>query len=157
MRSFLLTVAYRLAVQWWRIRRPVSMGVRVMLVQEGRVMLVKHTYQDEWYFPGGGVKRDEPVEAAARREAAEEVGAVIGDQPGAMRLVGVFANFTDYKSDHVVCFLSETFTLGDRPPSPEIADARFFPLDALPAGTSPGTRRKVAAYRAGTLGSVGKW
>ena len=157
MRSFLLTVAYRLAVQWWRIRRPVTMGVRVMLVQDGQVLLVKHTYQDEWYFPGGGMKRDEPVEAAARREAAEEVGAVIGEEPGAMRLVGVFANFADYKSDHVICFLCESFTLGDRPPSPEIADARFFPLDALPADASPGTRRKVDAYRAETLGNVGEW
>jgi len=157
MRSPLLTMAYKLAVQWWRIRRPVTMGVRVMLVQDGRVMLVKHTYQDHWYFPGGGVKRDESVEAAARREAAEEVGAVIEEQPGIMRLVGIFANFVDYKSDHVICFLCEAFTLGDRPPSPEIADARFFPLDALPANASPGTRRKVDAYRAGTLGSVGEW
>ena len=157
MRSFLLTVAYKLAVQWWRIRRPVTMGVRVMLVQAGQVMLVKHTYQDQWYFPGGGVKRDESVERAARREAAEEVGAVIGDQPGAMRLVGIFANFVEYKSDHVICFLCESFTLGDRPPSPEIADARFFPLDALPVNASPGTRRKVEAYRAGTLGNVGVW
>ncbi len=157
MRSFLLTMAYRLAVQWWRIRRPVTVGVRVMLVREGRVMLVKHTYQDAWYFPGGGVKRDESVEAAARREAAEEVGAVIGDQPGAMGLVGIFANFVDYKSDHVICFLCETFTLGDRPPSPEIADARLFPLDALPANVSPGARRKVEAYRAGELERVGEW
>ncbi len=111
----------------------------------------------QWYFPGGGVKRDESVETAARREAAEEVGAVIGDQPGDMRLVGIFANFVDYKSDHVICFLSEAFTLGHRPPSPEIADARLFPLDALPADASPGTRRKVEAYRAGTLGNVGEW
>ncbi len=153
IRRVVMTLAYRMAVQWWRIRRPVTVGVRVMLIRDGQVMLVKHTYQDQWYFPGGGLKRSESVESAARREAAEEVGATVEE----MALVGVFANFVDYKSDHVICFLSETFDLVPRPASPEIEDARFFPLDALPPNTSPGTVRRVEEFRQGALASTGVW
>lgn len=153
VRRILLTGAYRLAVQWWRIRRPVTLGVRVMLVQDGQVLLVKHTYQNQWYFPGGGLKRAEPVEDAARREAQEEAGAEIGT----MRLLGVFANFAEYKSDHVICFFSDDFRLTPRPASPEIEDARRFPLIALPANTSPGTQRRVAEFLADDLASTGQW
>ena len=153
MRRVGMRVAYGVARLWWWIRRPVTQGVRVMLVQEGQVMLVKHTYQDHWYFPGGGVKRNESVESAARREAAEEVGATVD----ALSLVGVFANFYEHKSDHVICFISQDFSLAPRPHSLEIEEARFFPLDALPANASPGTVRRVDEFRRGTLSSTGKW
>jgi ADP-ribose pyrophosphatase YjhB (NUDIX family) len=58
--------------------RPVIYGVRALLVKEGRVLLIRHTYRSGWYLPGGGIKRGETVETAARREIREETGAEMG-------------------------------------------------------------------------------
>jgi ADP-ribose pyrophosphatase YjhB (NUDIX family) len=62
---------YTVARLRWRVTRPITVGVRLILEKEHAMLLVKHTYQSQWYLPGGGVGRDETLEAAARREAAE--------------------------------------------------------------------------------------
>ena len=69
----------------WRVTKPVTVGVRLILTRDQAVLLVKHTYQRHWYLPGGGVKRGETLQEAARREAAEEIGAALGD----LQLFGV--------------------------------------------------------------------
>ncbi|MDD1450360.1 NUDIX domain-containing protein [Sphingomonas sp. H160509] len=58
----------------WRIGKPRTIGVRALLLdRDGRVALVRHTYADHWYLPGGGVKKGESIAAALLRELAEEV------------------------------------------------------------------------------------
>jgi len=40
----------------------------------------------------------------------------------------------------------------------EIAEVRFFPLDALPEGLLPGHRRRLEEYRAGVvIPQFGEW
>ena len=70
----------------WSIARPITVGVRVFLVRDGMLLLVRHTYQDAWYLPGGGVEGGETLEEAIRREAAEEVGAELGELDAVWRL-----------------------------------------------------------------------
>src|SRR6266542_6045446 len=111
----------------WRSTGPVTLGVRLLLVQDGRVLLVKHTYQPYWLLVGGGVQRNETLEQAARREAAEEVGASLGE----LRLHGVYTNFFDFKSDHVVVFACTEFTLSEVK-CREIEQRAFFAYDYLP-------------------------
>jgi hypothetical protein len=41
---------------WW-ITRLVIVGVRAILAREGQNLLVRHTSEDLWFMPGGGVKR----------------------------------------------------------------------------------------------------
>jgi 8-oxo-dGTP pyrophosphatase MutT (NUDIX family) len=139
----LLRMAYKLYKLQWFFTRPVVIGVRIMLVKNGQVLLVRHTYIDGWYLPGGGVKRGETVEEAARREAQEEVGANMN----ALELQGVYSNFNEYKNDHNILFLCTDFTLYGQPDR-EIAEIRFFPLDAPPESLWPGHRLRLDEYRA---------
>ena len=145
-------LVYKMARLWWSIARPITVGVRVLLFQEGTVLLVRHTYQEAWYLPGGGVKRGETLEQAIRREAAEEVGATLEG----LELFGVYSNFYEAKSDHVVAFSCHAFTLsGDT--DREIERFAFFALDDLPGGVSPGTGRRIREYRQGNAPYFGLW
>jgi 8-oxo-dGTP pyrophosphatase MutT (NUDIX family) len=122
--------------------RPRSIGVRVMMIQDGKVLLVRHTYMDGWFMPGGGVKRGETFDQAARREAHEEVGAQLNE----ISLVGAYTNFTEWKNDHNVLFFSGDFTLNGRHDR-EIAEVRFYRLSDLPEKLWPGHRRRLEEYR----------
>ena len=64
-----MLLAYRIYRLHWRVTRPLVLGVRLILIQDGQVLLVKHTYQPFWYFPGGLVQRGETLAQAAMREA----------------------------------------------------------------------------------------
>ena len=97
---------YRIARLWWSVAKPITVGVRVLLVQDGRLLLVRHTYQEAWYLVGGRVEGGETLEQAIRREAAEEVGAKLSH----LELFGVYSNFFEGKSDHVVVFKSDDLT-----------------------------------------------
>jgi len=81
-RSSLLDFAWRtafrlgfpLARAWWGLTRPRHEGVAVAVYVGDALLLVRPSYRAGWHFPGGGVRRGETPEAAARRELAEEIG-----------------------------------------------------------------------------------
>jgi len=149
----MLRLAYFGIKIYWFFFRPLTLGVRVMLLQGGQVLLVRHTYIGGWYMPGGGVKRGETLDQAARREAREEAGAELNN----ISLMGAFSNFIELKSDHNILFFSDDFTLSGRHDF-EIAEARFFPLDDLPQDLWPGHRRLLGEYRAGAkIRQFGEW
>lgn len=133
---------------WGRLAKPITLGVRVMLVRDGEVLLIEHTYRSGWYFPGGGVKREESLAAAARREAREEVGAEVRE----MRLLGVYSGHGRTGTDHVAVFVSEAFELVGGIDPGEVSRAQWFPFDALPEGTPRGTMQRIAEYREGVQG-----
>ena len=132
--------------------RPITLGVRMMLVQNNQVLLVRHTYIDGWFLPGGGVKRGETLEQAARREVREEAGVEVQT----LTFVGAYSNFVNWKNDHNIVFFSDQFTVNGKHDK-EIAEARFFPLDNLPADTEPGHRLRLDEYRAGKIPQFGQW
>ena len=146
----LLYLAHRIYCFFFR---PLTLGVRVMMIQNEQVLLVRHTYMEGWFMPGGGVKRGETLDHAARREAHEETGAALNN----LRLVGAYTNFKEWKSDHNILFLSTDFTISGKHDL-EIAEVRFFCLDALPADLLPGHRRRLEEYRDGKqLDPFGEW
>jgi 8-oxo-dGTP diphosphatase len=49
-------------------------AVRVLVVQDGKVLLVKESSDDWWALPGGGVDHGESVESTLAREVEEELG-----------------------------------------------------------------------------------
>jgi 8-oxo-dGTP pyrophosphatase MutT (NUDIX family) len=141
---------------WWWLRRPRTLGVRALVHDDaGRIALVRHTYAENWYLPGGGVKKGESFEAAALREVAEEIGLT-----GCTieRILGLYHSRREYKDDHIVLFVVHAPGTRDiaRHDRMEIAEADWFALDALPSGVSAATARRIAEYRAGTIGG-GLW
>ncbi len=146
----LLFFAYRI---YCFIFRPVRTGVRVMMIENGKVMLVRQTYMPGWFMPGGGLKRGEALEQAARREAKEETGAELGE----LKLLGVYTNFTEWKTDHNIVFICKDFKITGNPDN-EIAEAHSFHLNELPEGLWPGHRHRLEEYQAGiTNPQFGEW
>ena len=148
----LIKLAYRLLRVYWFLFRPITMGVRAILYKDEQFVLVKHTYQDAWYLPGGGVKRGETLEGAIRRESAEECGATLNQ----IELLGIYSCFNEYKSDHITLFLSTDFIL-DVKDDQEIEQVSSFTFDQLPENTSPGSRRKIEAFINESLELSGLW
>ena len=123
--------------------RGMTLGVRaVVLDDENRVFLVKHSYVSGWYLPGGGVDFGETMGEALRRELKEE-GDI--DLVGDAVLHGIFLNSHVSRRDHVAVYVVRQFSL-DRLPAPnrEIIECGFFAVTALPEGTTPGTRLRIA-------------
>jgi len=110
------------------------------------VMLVRHGYAPGWMLPGGGVERGETISHAAVRELREETGLEALQEP---LLHGVFLNDAQFPGDHVAVFVVRVFSEHAHAASLEIREARFFPLDALPEGATPGTRRRLTEIAGG--------
>jgi 8-oxo-dGTP pyrophosphatase MutT (NUDIX family) len=124
-------VGYRVLHAYWRVAQPEKRGVKCVLTRGQEVLLVRHTYGPEtrWELPGGGVKRSEEPRTAARREAHEELGVDLDD----WRFLGDLFDRIDGKRDQLWCYSAE---LGDRAietDAAEIAEARWFRRDDLPA------------------------
>ena len=135
------------------IFRPICMGVRVMMLQDEKVWLVRQTYTSGWFMPGGGLKRGETLEEDARREAREETGAELGK----ITLMGAYSNLTEWKTDHNIVFICSDFEVSGKPDN-EIAELRAFALNELPEGLFPGHRLRLEEYRAGIKNpQFGKW
>ena len=123
--------------------RSMTLGVRaVVLDSENRVFLVRHTYVSGWHLPGGGVDVGETMDEAMRRELKEE-GDI--DLTGEAVLHGIFLNRHVSRRDHVAVYVVREFRQ-DRLPEPnrEIIECGFFASSALPEGTTPGTRLRIA-------------
>lgn len=137
----------------WRVTRPLTLGVRLLLVRDRTVLLVKHTYVPRWYLVGGRVEKNETVEQAARREAREEVGAELG----ALHLFGLYSNFREGRSDHIAVFGCSDFTISGKTDS-EIESYQFFAVDDLPRDISPATKRRILEYeKNGGTAVVSMW
>lgn len=142
MRRRLTQTGWRLYHAYVRTFAPLTLGVRVAVLDPGRgVLLVRHTYRPGWSFPGGGVERRESLLAAAARELVEEANVRLTAPP---TLFSVYSNTGFSASDHVVMFQATAFHQEPFTPNAEIAEARFFPLTELPADATEGTRRRLA-------------
>ncbi len=141
-RALIWKIARPLVRLYWRVRRPLTAGVRGLVLDgRGHVLLVRHTYIPGWYLPGGGVERGETMLTSLRRELEEEVGVML---TGGARLHGLYANFREFKSDHVALYVVAHGAYDHRPRrSAEIAESGFFAPDALPEGITPSTARRI--------------
>lgn len=134
----------RLFHLWFRLRRPMTLGVRAVVhdTQRNAVFLIRHTYVPGWQFPGGGVEPGETMLEALARELGEEGNITLGSAPA---LKSVHFNRQASRRDHVAVYLVTDYSVtAPKLPDMEIAEAGFFALDDLPAQTTPATLRRIA-------------
>jgi ADP-ribose pyrophosphatase YjhB (NUDIX family) len=133
---------------YWRMSRGLTLGVRgLVLDDEGRVFLVKHTYVHGWHLPGGGVEPGETVFDALARELKEEGNIELVDRPTQF---GVYFQPAVSRRDHVVLFVVRHFRQPAPPmPDREIMAHGFFSRDALPHDTTAATRARIAEVMMG--------
>lgn len=132
----------RLHLLFSALKRRLTVGVRAVLIDGRKVLLVRHTYLPGWQFPGGGVERGETAEAAAAREALEETGYAVEGRP---ELLGFYLHrIAGTARDHVAVYVWRQFRVA-RPfrPNLEIAECRWFDVDALPLEVGKGTERRI--------------
>ncbi len=132
----------RLLPLYFRLARGVTLGVRAAVLDDrDRVFLLRHTYVRGWHMPGGGVEVGESAPDALARELEEEARIRL---TGAPALVGAYFNAGLGNRDHVLVYAVRAFEVTeDKRPDREIAEAGFFPLDALPEETTGATRRRL--------------
>jgi len=140
--DFTRRVIRRLFHIWFFLRRGMTMGVRAaVLDDQGRVFLVRHSYVPGWQLPGGGIERGQDARAALEAELREECNIVLEGEPS---LFAVYFNTFASNRDHVLLYVVRAFRqTHPRVADHEIVEAAFFPLDALPAGTTPATLRRL--------------
>ena len=128
-----MRVAYVGLRTYWFVFRPRVVGVKCILTHEHDVLLVRHTYGHRtWDLPGGTVRRRELPRDAAEREMHEELGRRIEDWTS---LGELFVN-TNHHDDNLHLFQAR---VPDRKLDlnlTELAEAAWFPLDAVPTDLS---------------------
>jgi 8-oxo-dGTP pyrophosphatase MutT (NUDIX family) len=124
------------------LRTRMTVGVRAVLLDGKRVLLVKHTYTPGWQFPGGGVEPGETAETAAARETLEETGFTVDGRP---QLLGIYLNrIAGGDRDHVAVYVWREFRSQlEFAPNLEIAECRWFDIDDLPPDVGRGTARRI--------------
>jgi ADP-ribose pyrophosphatase YjhB (NUDIX family) len=150
--NFIIKSFYEASHLVLQLIKPMTHGVRALMVQDGQVLLVKHTYEDKWFLPGGLVEKGETLDQAIRREAREEVGAELMD----LALFGVYTNFKNGWHDHITVFLSRDFSLNGQMDH-EIEAVDFFPLEELPPNVSEGSKNRIEDFLRDEANRFGIW
>ena len=144
-----IQVFHRARQIYWKIFEPTILGVRALITSEEKVLLVRHTYTQGWYLPGGKVDRGETIYSAVCREVIEECGLKVKKA----QLSAVYSNIKQNRNDHIALFCINDFEVLENSPlqskqsNLEIAEVSFFPINNLPASITPGTLRRLEEFK----------
>lgn len=127
----------------------ISIGAGVVIVEDGKVLLVKREDLEVWALPGGGVDEGESLAETAVREAYEETGLEVE----LTHLIGIYSEIGSWSDWHVASFAAEVAGGELKTQLGEVLDLRFFPLDALPEDMFWWHRQHIEDFQAGLGGS----
>ena len=138
----LRNAAFRLYMTLRALWAPTTLGaVALVLDDQGRVLLVRHSYNPGWRLPGGGVGRGEPPADAVLRELREEVG-LTGGQAAFISLHSRKAGWATM----VVALYRVTGAQVNFRPNLEIREICFADPHDPPPGCTPATQRRLAEF-----------
>jgi len=99
----LINLGYPVLQLYWRMFKPKTYGVRILIHDEDNVLLIQQTYGDKnlLLIPGGGYKpkKETPLDAA-KREVLEE----LGTAPENITELGTYTTTAEGKLDTVALF-----------------------------------------------------
>ncbi len=105
------------------------------------MLLVKHSYVEGWFLPGGGIERHQHAEEALRIELREEACIHLDSPPV---LLGIYNNNAAHRRDQVLLYKVDHWHQTQTPiPNKEIIATGFFALDDLPPDTTRATRARL--------------
>ena len=126
---------------YWFFRHPGTSGVKCVLTDEDRILLVRHSYGPRgWDLPGGSLRPGEAPVAAARREMNEELGIAIHDFAD----LGEMLVHADHRQDHVHYFRAELRAPKLTIDRGELVTTRWFSRQDLPADLGRYARAIIA-------------
>lgn len=140
-----LRAAHRVRSRFRRVFKLPLEGVSVLITDlEGRLLMVRHSYGSQaWLLPGGGMKRGERAEDAARREIAQELGCEL-ENPVVLQTISERMS----GAPHTAHLVAARTLDRPRPDGREVIEARFFPVHSLPEPQTPLTRSRIAVWKA---------
>ena len=123
-----------------------KVGVGVLVVEAGRVLLVRRAVEPErgkWGLPAGFLDQGEEPGATATREALEETGLTVAIEG----LLDVFYNPPGRGGASIFILYRARRVAGEPVAGDDADEARFFPLNALPDLAFASTRAAIARLR----------
>jgi 8-oxo-dGTP pyrophosphatase MutT (NUDIX family) len=126
------------------IFRPKSLGVKVVVENNNKILMVRISYSHKkWTFPGGGVEKGESFKEAAQRELEEEVGIKTQD----LVEVGEYSSDSNYKKNIVRCFYLQTDSSFAKIDNFEISESGWFDPNKLPENQSFAVVKIMEIYK----------
>ena len=126
LKRFLYRVAFPIAMVAWFIFRWKRKGVKCVVLKDGKILMIQNTYgYKTWTFPGGGIKKGETPEEAAKREVFEETGVRVSN----LRALGTLDFDYQGVSTIFVATADDSAIIID---PVEILEAKWFAVHELP-------------------------
>jgi len=119
-----------------------KVAVAVIVVQEGKVLLVKRVnppFQGYWSFPAGFMDGGEAADEAARRECFEETGLYVKTS----ELVHLHCGREHPQGADIVLIYAADITGGTLEAGDDAVEAGFFSIDSLPPLAFSSTRNTI--------------
>lgn len=124
--------------------RPETSGVKCLVEQDGRFLMIRNTYGEKhWTLPGGGIKKGESPEHAVLREVKEEVGISLNS----VKKLSEYQSNKEYKLDTIHCFYAKTTNTELSIDNGEILEAAWFSLESMPKFRSTATEKVLNLYK----------